>query len=90
MENDGFVPEEIQLVNNDHETAHREGIDNEPDGVVVVVREDRVKEKKRNFSYYAYEFCDLAKESCIYVNLLWNLRHHFYLPCISLWSELTY
>lgn len=79
MENDGFVPEEIQLVNNGHETAHREGIDNEPDGVV---REDRVKEKKRNFSYYADEFCDLARS--------WNLRHHFYLPCISLWSELTY
>ena len=85
MDNDGFVTEDIQLVNNGHEVTHREGIDYEPDGVV---REDRVKEKKRKkFWYCAEEFCHFV--NYVYESLFKSSRH-FYLPCVSLWCELFY
>ena len=74
------------IANNSDEIAHREVIDNEPDGVV---RNDRVKEKKRNF-WYANKLYDLERFININDNLLWNLCRHSYLPCVSLWSELTY
>ena len=83
MDNDGFVTEDIQLVNNGYEVPRREGIDLEPDGVV---REDRVKEKKRkDFWYFSDKFRDFENNESLF-----KLSRHFYLPCVSLWSELFY